>query len=194
MGSYFDLLPEELIFIIFKISKEYSSLRGISEYTELCYKKLYDMISTGCINPNEYFQNVFIDDETINTFPFIMYDNEGTKYLINNDIIDYIDMYKILECIDIKNSDNKYLYDKINSESGYILFIYRIYINTNEMDIFKELSIPVRLGYNYILMNSYWNITHNVPNIVIKDNWKDFWNKSLRPHHRMMILAKNGII
>ena len=82
METYFDLLPEELIFIIFKISKEYNSLKGISEYTESCYEKVYDMISTGCINPDEYFQNIFVEPGAITLH--LMVDSNEISYLINN--------------------------------------------------------------------------------------------------------------
>jgi hypothetical protein len=181
MGTYFDLLPEDILLILLKNSKQ------LKEVT-LQFKKVYDdtmkRLSKGIFNPKDYFKitgyNRYI----------VLHNNEYYKINLNDKPVNY-DIIDIINKFIQRPSSIVYYSDEIRDWSGYIKLICQV-----DIELCDELSnIDInKSGTCYVYINADWNSIGGHTDIYISDNWKDFWNMKLDIHIRNMILWFNGWI
>jgi hypothetical protein len=211
MNNYFDLLPDELIFIIFDILKfESKKLADLNERYVNLIDIYYNNLNTGKFDPTQKLSRIYPSCYTYNIRPAkyrsIIYINEYTKsndkcetinlLITNNDELDIINSYikdtrdKNLK-LNVRNDTGQKILDSYINNIECCYYYYNKIVN-DEYDIFEFVGKNKEGEFIYI-ERSY--NTHIYPKINVKiiysKNWTLFW-REIPDHIKRRILMKNG--
>jgi hypothetical protein len=198
---YFDLIPDDIIVILFKYHfKDIKELSRVSERLNYNYEKIISLIKNGHIKP-ELWAKMFK-----NTNMSCLIINLDREYISVNDIdidngaIFYKNISNILS-MDENILQVYYNYDDSKSDyQEYLKIFYKIYkiksskellglLSNNNIDISLLKSDEV-----YVNINQYWNNIGRQTDIYINFNWNKFWNMKLGNQMREVMLTINNIL
>lgn len=177
--SYFDLLPDDIILLLFKLDLNFN---GITPRCRVLYDKLLIEIDKGLVNPNDWFKTFIgcslCDEITLDCTSEITL-NSTYIYIDIHHLIDHINQYAI----------GCYYYAYTSKE--YSKLVTAVYLVDKRIceDLKSELNEDM-----YVFVTKVRDSCCGHYDIHIRNNWKNFWNLDLNTRARGDLLISNGFI
>jgi hypothetical protein len=206
---YFEILPDELLLIIFlKSFKDRESLSRVSDELHLNHEGLVSLIKNGNVEPEIWttkLKNIDIE-ELFNPYDVNYKITINDININNNDDQFYEKLNKIYEeIISILFIDKNILYvyhkDNVYGSDGYLSIVYKIksskelldLLNNNNIDISKLKSniLFISVNEDHIITNLHKR--YIITNIYINSNWNKLWNNNLSNITKNDILELNDL-
>jgi hypothetical protein len=188
---YFDLLPDDIIVILFKYHfKDVKELSQVSERLQYNYDKVIPLIKNGNLNPDAWCNEVNkVDTEylkkclnkcVININDVFVDEDVSNMIFINENII--LEVFYNIIC-------------EITEYVGFVDIIYKVKSSKELLEFLLKNGIDISKSDEvYVNINQYWNTQSRDNNIYINSNWNKLWNMQLNDNIRKQILRDNNII
>ena len=184
MEFYFDILPDDLTFMIIRKCERKWILSELGNSCLEAYTKYKNLLQTGNIEPD------------IKLCETGWHDPDYNEVEINSKKVDHVEFRLILD--ELIGGDQKktcYYFNSMYDYDGYLNIIYKTNFSDNLIGVLQRNSIDTTKISDksnvYVKYAADWNSIFGRTTIEFDCNWKHFWNMILNAGDRRIILKNN---